>query len=112
MPAPTGRWSTSTTGLTWAPVPQRMTSSATYSSVRSIERILRRDPGVGRELDDGGPRDALEDVVGHRWGDEDAVANHEQVLGRTLRDVAVGGEDDRLVEAVELASVFWKARFT
>src|SRR5260221_573467 len=45
-----------------------------------------------------GPGDAFEDVVGDGWRHEDAVLEHEQVLGRTFGNVAVDSEDDRLVE--------------
>src|SRR5438105_4072932 len=46
-----------------------------------------------------GPGDAFEDVVGDRGRDERAVLEHEQVLGRTLGDVAVDGQHYRLVES-------------
>src|SRR5437879_4935187 len=55
---------------------------------------------VANHLDQQVAGDALEDVVGDRWGGEDAVFEHEEVLGRALGDVAVVREHDRLVESV------------
>ena len=87
--SPTGRWSTSMTGETWTPVPHRNTSSATYSSERSIERVLDRDALVLEDLHDRLAGHALEQVVADRRRERDAVADHEQVRGRRLVDVAV-----------------------
>ena len=101
-PEPTGRWSTSMTGEIWTPVPHRNISSATYSSERSIERTSTGMPSLREQLDDRLAGHALEQVVVDRRGQRDAVADDEQVRRRRLVDVAVGGQDDRLVEAVEL----------
>jgi len=56
--------------------------------------------------------DAFQNVVADRRRDEDAVPDHEQVLGRTLCDVPVLSQDDRLVEALSIASLLEKAGFT
>ena len=101
-PDPTGRWSTSTTGEIWTPVPHRNISSATYSSERSIERTSTGMPSLLEQLHDRLAGHALEDVVADRRRERDAVADDEQVRRRRLVDVAVGGQDERLVEAVEL----------
>src|SRR5690348_1073666 len=52
------------------------------------------------DLDEQLARHALEDVVGHRRRDELAVLQHEEVFRRAFRDMAVDGQDDRLVEPV------------
>src|SRR5688572_30767986 len=60
-------------------------------------------PHVGpRDVDEPAARDALEDVVGHGRRDEDTPLDYEQVLGAALADVPIGGQDDGLVESVEL----------
>ena len=48
------------------------------------------------------PRDPLQDVVAAGRGDQDPVADDEQVLGAPLADVAVLGQHQRLVVAVHL----------
>ena len=72
-PLPMLRRSISITGLIWAPVPQRKTSSATYSSVRSIERSTTSMPRSSARSRSAAAGDPLEDVVGHRRRDERPV---------------------------------------
>ncbi len=52
--------------------------------------LLHRDPLLGRQLDDGAPRDAGQDGVAERRGHQAAVAKHEeQVAGGALLHVAM-----------------------
>src|SRR5438067_9981087 len=67
---------------------------------RSLDDLLSEL--VADQLDQQPAGHSLQDVVGDRWSDEDAVLVHEEVLGAALRDVPIGGQHDRLVEAVLL----------
>src|SRR5439155_26653328 len=58
-----------------------------------------RHPELRRELEDGTPRDADQDVVGDGGCDELAAHHQEDVGGAALGDVPVAGEQDGLVEA-------------
>src|SRR2546428_417399 len=60
---------------------------------------LDRDLLILRDTHDVRTHDALEDVIGGRGRDERPVAHEEQVRGAPFGDVAVVGQDDRLVEA-------------
>src|ERR1035437_6382469 len=87
----------SITGATWAPVPQRNTSSATQSSVRSIDRLEPKF--LPDQVHDALTRDSLEDVVRWRRRVQGALADDEDVLGAALADMPVHGQEDGLVEA-------------
>src|SRR5207253_7063817 len=58
-----------------------------------------RDAAVRGDLENAGPGDALEDVVGSGGRDQDSVANEEEVLRASFAHVAILRQDDRLVEA-------------
>ena len=62
--------------------------------------LLDGDAQLARKDDDRVARDPFEDVRGHRWRHEDAVADHEDVRAAALRHVTVRGEEDRLVRLV------------
>ncbi len=63
---------------------------------------LDRDLLVAEQLHHREAGHALEDVVVDRRGQRHAVADDEEVRRGCLVDVAVGGQDDRLVVAVHL----------
>src|SRR2546423_3985668 len=60
------------------------------------------------QLDHGEPGEALENIVGRRRREHLAVANHEDILGAALADMALMRQHDGLVEAVFLGLRFGK----
>ena len=101
-PSAMGRQSNSTTGVRWAAVPLRNTSSARYNSLRSMVRISMSRPNsapascitVSRVY-------AAQGVVLQAGGVDAAVLDHEQIFAGTFGHVAVVVQQDGLVKAAE-----------